>query len=177
MFEARSCRQGRESQAAVTPSGTVPARRRKGKHSTLQHVTEMTCLTHFPSSRFFFWLKQTTFRKLATCGVRDQLHLTEVEPAAETPCVPYVRVLRPRTAAPWRCRFVLTAQRSPPVTLPQVRHEVLQVHRAEGSVVAPVVHLAAPAGHKHVTCQHINATCPKSASYCFRNCYRPLYFW
>lgn len=44
----------------------------------------------------------------------------------------------------------LTAQWSPSVTLPDIRNEVLQVHRAVGSVVAPVVHLAAPVGtHKH----------------------------
>ena len=40
----------------------------------------------------------------------------------------------------------LTAQWSPSVTLPDVRNEVFQVHRAVGSVVAPVVHLAAPVG-------------------------------
>jgi hypothetical protein len=44
----------------------------------------------------------------------------------------------------------LTAQRTPPVTLPEVRNEVLQVHGAVGRVVTPIVHLAAPAGtHKH----------------------------
>jgi hypothetical protein len=40
----------------------------------------------------------------------------------------------------------LTTQRTPSVALPEVRHEVLEVHGAAGRVVAPVVHLAASGG-------------------------------
>jgi hypothetical protein len=38
----------------------------------------------------------------------------------------------------------LTAERASPVALPEVGHEVLEVHGASRGVVAPVVHLAAP---------------------------------
>lgn len=55
----------------------------------------------------------------------------------------------------------LTTHGFPSITLPQVRDEVLQEHRAVGGVIAPIVHLAASA-----TNNDFQSTVVKLISYC-----------
>jgi hypothetical protein len=75
-----------------------------------------------------------------------------------TPLISYHTTVRRRNTEDFDVgKYELTAEWTPPVALPEVGYEVLQVHGAVSGVVAPVVHLAAPGGLKGNTESRIMA--------------------